>query len=158
MNPESQEPSFGFDVFISYSRKDIVFARALEKALENYAPPKDLDVPQRHLIVFRDEEDFTGVEYNQALREHLENSSKMLVICSPHARASTYVCNEIRLFAEKRGAGNIIPVLLSGIPNNEARQPEHEKEKAFPRCLREILGDMPLAASFLELDPARDKL
>ena len=29
MNPGSQEPSFAYDVFISYSRRDIVFARAL---------------------------------------------------------------------------------------------------------------------------------
>ncbi len=158
MSPEHQEPAFAFDVFISYSRRDILFARALETSLENYIPPNDLPVPHRHLKVFRDEEDFTGVEYNQALREHLESSEKMLVICSPHARASTYVCQEIRLFAEKRGAQHIIPVLLSGIPNNEAKTPEHEEKKAFPQCLRRILGDMPLAASFLELDPARDKL
>jgi len=106
MNPGSQEPSFDYDVFISYSRRDIVFARALEKALEDYSPPGDLAVPQRHLVVFRDEEDFTGVEYNQSLREHLENSDKMLVICSPHARASKFASDEIRLFAEMRGMIN----------------------------------------------------
>jgi tetratricopeptide (TPR) repeat protein len=157
MDPKPQEPAFEFDAFISYSRKDIEFARALETALEKYTPPKGLDVPHRHLRVFRDEEDFTGVEYNQALREHLENSAKMLVICSPHARASTYVCEEIRLFAEKQGAENIVPILLWGIPNNEARQPAQEAQKAFPDCLRELLGDMPLAANFLEIDPSRDK-
>ena len=106
MNQGPQEPSFAYDVFISYSRRDIVFARALEKALEDYSPPKDLPVPQRHLVVFRDEEDFTGVEYNQSLREHLENSDKMLVICSPHARASKFASDEIRLFAEMRGMIN----------------------------------------------------
>jgi hypothetical protein len=160
-----------YDVFISYSRKDIVFARALEKALEDYAPPKDLPVPQRRLVVFRDEEDLTRVEYNRCIREHLENSAKMLVICSPNARASDFVSDEIRLFAEKRGDQNIIPVLLSGIPNNEAHQPEHEEQKAFPQCLREVMSmpladsftdqevkPMPLAASFIDLDPARDKL
>lgn len=101
MNPEPQEPSFDYDVFISYSRRDIVFARALEKALEDYSPPGDLAVPQRHLVVFRDEEDFTGVEYNNSVREHLKNSDKMLVICS--SRASKFVSDEIRFFAEMRG-------------------------------------------------------
>lgn len=48
------------DAFISYSRKDEAFASALEKALEAYTPPKDLKVPQRHLDIFRDKEDFTG--------------------------------------------------------------------------------------------------
>ncbi|MGB5619217.1 MAG: toll/interleukin-1 receptor domain-containing protein [Desulfobacterales bacterium] len=106
MNHGSQEPSFAYDVFISYSRRDIVFARALEKALEDYSPPGDLAVPQRHLVVFRDEEDVTGVEYNNSVREHLKNSAKMLVICSPHARASKFVSNEIRLFAEMRSLIN----------------------------------------------------
>ena len=139
MTSGPREPSFTYDVFISYSRRDFVFARALEKALEDYVPPKGLAVPQRRLVAFRDEEDFTGVEYNKSLREHLENSAKMLVICSPDARASKYVSDEIRLFAEMRGAQNIIPILLSGIPNNEAYQPEHEKQKAFTRCLREVM-------------------
>jgi len=91
----------------------------------------------------------------------------MLVICSPYARASDFVSEEIRHFAEKRAGQNIIPVLLSGIPNNEAKKPEHEELKAFPRCLREVmetplaatpLETMPLAASFIDLDPAKDKL
>ena len=151
-----QKTSFLNDLFISYSRKDIVFARALEKALENYAPPKDLNVPDRRLVVFRDEDDFIGVEYNQSLRNHLKNSNKMLVICSPDARASQFVNEEIRLFADMRGAKNIIPVLLSGIPNSEATTPEDEHKKAFPRSLIEEMP-MPLAASFLDIDPKRTK-
>ena len=83
-------------------------------------------------MVFRDEEDLTGVEYDRSIREHLENSAKMLEICSPNPRASHFVSDEICLFAEKRGGQNIIPVLLSGIPNYEAHQPEHEEQKAFP--------------------------
>ena len=106
MNHGSQEPSFAYDVFISYSRRHIVFARALERALEDYSPPGDLAVPQRHLVAFRDEEDVTGVEYNSSVREHLNSSAKMLVICSPHARASKFVSDEIRLFAEMRSLIN----------------------------------------------------
>jgi hypothetical protein len=141
MNPDSQEPSFDYDVFISYSRRGIVFARALEKALEEYSPPGDRAVPQRRLVVFRDEENFTGVEYNSSVREYLKNSAKMLVICSPHARISDFVSEEIRLFAEMHGVQNVIPVLLSCIPNNEAKKPEHEEQKAFPRCLAGGHGD-----------------
>jgi len=36
MDIQSQNPSFVNDLFISYSRKDIDFARAIEKALKNY--------------------------------------------------------------------------------------------------------------------------
>ena len=81
----------------------------------------------------------------------------MVVICSPNARASEYVNDEIRQFANLRGSENIIPVFLSGIPNSEAYKPEHEEQKAFPRCLRDVIP-MPLAASFLDIDPSKDKL
>ncbi len=65
----------------------------------------------------------------------------MLVICSPNARASDFVSDEIRLFAEKRGGQNIIPVLLSGIPNNEAHQPENPgKKKIFPQAFWGVVG------------------
>ena len=157
METQSQDPSFVNDLFISYSRRDIDFARAIEKALNNYFPPKELSVPKRRLVVFRDEEDFTGVEYNQSLRSHLENSKKMLVICSPNARASKFVNEEIRLFSEMKGAENIIPVLLSGIPNNEAYSNEHEKYKAFPRSLTNVMR-MPLAANFIDFDLTQTKL
>ncbi len=131
MPSESEKPTFTNDAFISYSRKDREFAAKLEKALKNYKPPKGLNLPQRNLVVFRDEEDFTGGEYHASLEKHLKGSRKMVVICSPHARQSQYVNDEIRLFAKERGSENIIPVLVSGIPNNEAK-PEQEGEKAFP--------------------------
>ena len=60
MEADVQKPTFINDAFISYSRKDIEFARKLEKALEDYKPPRDIKVPQRNLVVFRDETDFTG--------------------------------------------------------------------------------------------------
>lgn len=90
-------------MFISYSRKDMKFARRLEKALRNYEPPKDLKLHARNLNVFRDEEDFTGAEYFTSLDRHLGESSELIVICSPHARASRYVNDEIQRFARMRG-------------------------------------------------------
>jgi hypothetical protein len=142
---DSKQQTFVNDAFISYSRKDREFAARLEKVLRNYKPPKGLNLPQRNLVVFRDEEDFTGVEYHASLEKHLKNSRKMIVICSPHARKRQFVNDEIRLFAQERGKENIIPVLISGIPNNEAK-PEQEEEKAFPEALCEAM-EMPLAAS-----------
>jgi hypothetical protein len=37
---DSQPSATSFDVFISYSRQDIDFARRLEKTLESYKPAK----------------------------------------------------------------------------------------------------------------------
>jgi len=96
MAPETASPEIFNDAFISYSRKDKAFAVAIEKALESYKPPRDLKVPQRHLVVFRDESDFTGVEYHGALAKHLGASAKLIVLCSPNARLSEFVNDEIR--------------------------------------------------------------
>ena len=93
-----------YDAFISYSRKDEAFASALEKALEAYTPPKDLKVPQRPLDIFRDKEDFTGNDYVQSLEKYLHCSSKLIVLCSPSARQSPFVNDEIRRFAKAKGS------------------------------------------------------
>ena len=156
MKNKTQNEGLNNDIFISYSRTDKDFANRLEKALEAYKPPKDLNAPQRHLVVFRDENDFTGVDYHESLERHLRNSGKMIVICSPNAYKSKYVNDEIRRFAEIRGRDYIIPVILSGIPNNEAKQGQ-EDDVAFPESLVEIM-DMPLAVDYLGFNINRDKV
>ena len=135
-----------YDAFISYSRKDEAFASAFEKALEAYTPPKDLKVPQRPLDIFRDKEDFTGNDYVQSLEKYLHCSSKLIVLCSPSARQSPFVNDEIRRFAKAKGSKHIIPLLIAGLPNNEA-MPDQEHEKAFPEALLESMA-MPLAAEY----------
>lgn len=144
------------DAFISYSRRDRGFAVALQKALANYAPPRDLPLPHRRLDVFRDEEDFTGAEYYQSVERHLTDSTKLIVLCSPAARASQFVNDEIRRFARTRGPQHIIALLVAGIPNNEAT-PEQHAQMAFPDALCEVM-QMPLAADYREFDPARSKV
>ena len=145
----------GYDAFISYSRKDIVFTRALEKALKSYRPPRDLGLPDRHLRVFRDEADFPGGEYTEAIRRHLGAARKLIVLSSPAARASRYVDEAIRLFAELRGADSIVPVLLSGIPNNEAGVGD-DANLAFPESLCRAMP-VPLAADYRGFDPAKPR-
>lgn len=144
------------DAFISYSRKNESFAGKLEDALEKYKPPKGLDLPQRYLNVFRDNADFTAGEYHQRLERHLQTSAKLIVICSPEARASHFVNDEIRRFANIAGVDNIIPVLFRGIPNNEAKK-DQEDEMAFPPALCELM-EMPLAVNYLGFDPKNDKV
>jgi len=143
------------DAFISYSRRNADFARRLQKALEDYTPPADLPVPQRPPRVFRDESDFTGSEYFQAVAVHLADSAKLILLCSPAARASSYVDDEIRRFVAVHGAQHIIPVLVAGVPNNEA-QPGQEGEMAFPAALCEVLA-MPLAADYRGIDLRKDR-
>jgi hypothetical protein len=154
--PGAPGPTFAHDVFISYSRRDIAFARALTKALEAYSPPRDLNLGQRRVNVFRDEGDFTGVDYDNAIERHLGDSRKLVVICSPHALASRYVNDEIRRFVAQHGAESIIPVLVAGLPNNEAG-PGGEDKRAFPEALCAVMT-MPLAADYRGFRPGKDRI
>lgn len=156
MSPQSTPSNYKHDAFISYSRHDEVFADKVERAFEGYKPPKELNVPQRYLDIFRDKTDFKAGAYHENLEKNLQESSKLIVICSPAARKSQYVDDEIRRFSKIRGASHIIPVLFSGIPNNEAR-PGQEEMMAFPKALCEAM-EMPLAVNYLNFDLQRDKI
>src|SRR6516162_2122581 len=144
------------DAFISYSRRNEQFADCLEKALENFAPPKGLRAPHRRLEIFRDKQDFTGTEYHRSLEKHLQSSASLIVICSPEAAGSVYVNDEVRNFTRLRGPGRIIPILLAGLPNNEAKLGQDD-QKAFPPALCEVMA-MPLAADFRGFVPGKNKI
>jgi WD40 repeat protein len=156
MEATATDQDLKHDAFMSYSRKNEVFAAKLEEALEKYKAPKDLAVKQSYLDIFRDRADFTAGDYHQNLEQHLKDSAKLLVICSPEARKSTYVNDEIRRFAKIKGADNIIPLLLSGAPNNELDS-NQEAEMAFPEALCEVMS-MPLAINWLGFDPNRNRV
>ena len=144
------------DAFISYSRRDRDFAALLEKALKAYKPPPGLGLAARFLNVFRDESDFSGTEYYAAIDAQLRQSRKLILLCSPAARGSGFVDDEVRRFIQIRGAENVIALLLAGLPNNEAG-PGREQDMAFPQALCEALR-MPLATSFVGFDPKANKL
>jgi hypothetical protein len=87
-----------FDVFISYSRVDVRLARSLHLALERVEVPIDATIQSARLRVFRDETDIRGTRYYDAIDQTLRDSGKLLVICSPAARRSEFVNDEIRRF------------------------------------------------------------
>ncbi len=133
-----------FDAFISYSSKDHQFAEALEKELEKYKPPKGLGLPNRSLNIFRYEGDMTGHDLETAIRKHLDNSSNLIVICSPDARKSRYVNIEIDYFIKNLNNRKVLTVLSRGLPNKET---ENENEKAFPKALFAIYNN-PLSSDY----------
>lgn len=145
---------YGQDGFISYSSDDALFAAALEASLERYSPPKNLRQHSGHLHVFRYQGDWVGTDYDSALDSYLEDSRNLLVLCSPSARASKYVGDEIMRFGSKREAANIIPIIIAGDPNNET---EAENKKAFPEPLYEF-SRMPLAVDYRGFDVKTDKV
>src|SRR2546423_1436808 len=147
---EARSDDYQCDVFLSYSRKDEEFGRRLEEALENYRLPKNVKtslVSKNRLTVFRDKNDLvpTDGDYYKTIEGYLKRSGYLVVICSPNARRSEYVNQEIKAFLQSHEAKRIIPVLLSGRPNNESgASPE---EYAFPEALCGALA-MPLAVEF----------
>jgi hypothetical protein len=150
----SREGEFRHDAFICYSRADVGIARALERALERYRPPPELERPARLLDIFRDEQDFTGVEYTESIRRHLRSSAKLIVLCSPAARKSSFVNDEIRWFAEARGARNIVPVLHAGNPTCDA----NDEISAFPPALCEALAPLPIGPDYRNLNERRERV
>lgn len=154
------DSKYQFDVFLSYSRKDEQFGRRLEEALENYTLPKDVNarsIAKKRLNVFRDRKDLVPNEadYHRAIEGYLKRSRYLVVICSPNARRSEYVNHEIETYLRSHEANRVIPVLLSGKPNNDTQA--NPEEYAFPQALCNALG-MPLAVEFTEFERAPGKL
>ncbi|WP_081930940.1 TIR domain-containing protein [Lysobacter antibioticus] len=143
-----------YDVFISYSRKDIQFVARLERALEAYKPPSSLPLERRRLRVFRDAQDLTGPEYGVSIRDNLRRSKRLLVVCSPNARQSAFVDQEIEWFLETHENADVISLLLDGVPNNEADAVD--PRCAFPAQLCKAHA-IPLAADYRGFDVASNK-
>ena len=163
IDPGSSKPdldAYGFDVFISYSRKDLAFARPLEKALREYRPPRVLDVPQRHLRVFRDEADLVGATLTQALEENLRRSAKLLVISSLNSRQSKWVGLEIETFVRTHRPEDIITVMYSPKISSGGHS-EDIPGNLFHDSLTALTAgphDEPLAADFRGFDPSSDRV
>ena len=136
---------FVYDAFISYSRRNLAAADQIERDLQKFALTRDIRnrLGRRHLNIFRDINDLTGNRLAPALEENLRQSRTLVVLCSPAARASTYVGMEIARFAELRDADHIVPVLVAGVPNNDPGT--DPAEWAFPDALNDALGGLPLA-------------
>ena len=142
------QPRTEYATFISYAREDESFARYLEEQIE----ARGLSTGQKAVRAFRDTSDLAGNEYHTSLDEHLRKSASMIVVCSPAARQSTYVSDEISRFVKMHGAGRLFPVLRSGLPDNEA-----DDKRAFPPALLAAIAGMPLAADFRGFDTRKGR-
>lgn len=145
-----------FDVFVSYSRRDKDFCALLERSLRAYRPPGELNLGQRRLSVFRDTSDLLGADYYASIERYLRGARKLIVVCSPDARSSPFVNDEIRRFVAARDPDHIIPIIVAGLPNNDAK-PDEQADMAFPDALCSALK-MPLAIDYRRFDIKKNKL
>jgi hypothetical protein len=84
-----------YDVFISYSRTDVAWAKHLQEGLKG-----------RGIHAFRDEDRMTaGDKWDQQLQDAISESRHLLVLWSPHARESDWVEEErIHFQADRKGS------------------------------------------------------
>ncbi|HEU4619706.1 MAG TPA: toll/interleukin-1 receptor domain-containing protein [Gammaproteobacteria bacterium] len=136
-------PEFRYRAFISYSHHDERTARWLHGALERYRVPRRLvgrrttvgAVPARISPVFRDREELpTATDLGRAVSAALEQSSALIVICSPAAAQSRWVGEEIRAFRRLGRQERIFCVIVAGEPNGLG------DADCFPPGLLEPLG------------------
>lgn len=126
-----------YAAFISYAHADELVAARLHKALETYPVPKHLRAEGKTTKpVFRDVAELTAAHsLSEKIQEAVKGSRVLIVLCSPAAKASHWVNEEIRLFRELHGEAAILSAIIEGTP-----------ETAFPAALVEG-GREPLAAA-----------
>lgn len=115
--------------FISYRHMplDIAVAKKLHSLIEQYGIPKDLrrDSGRKLGIVFRDQEELAASsDLSRDIREALDHSKYLIVVCSRDTPASPWVTREITCFLQEHPRENVLTVLISGEP-----------AEAFPQIL-----------------------
>ena len=125
-----------YAAFISYRHcpLDIVVAERIHKSIERFRIPGDLrreeqkqpgsvftnwkdHAPGKHLLVFRDREELPlSNNLTADIFEALDNSTCLIVVCTPDTPKSLWVRREISYFMEKHGRERIITVLAAGTP------------------------------------------
>ena len=130
---------YTYYAFISYQRKDEKWAKWLQRKLENYKLPvanaKDTSDKKPKYIrpVFRDKTDLTTGPLPDALKDALNQSRYLIVICSPNVVQSHWVNDEINTFLNTDRAKYIIPFIVDGEPYSDDKAKE-----CFPDALKAI--------------------
>lgn len=117
----SQE-QYTYYAFVSYRSSDEKWAKWLQEKIEGYRLPTTIqhensDLPKSRLRpCFRYHTDIQPNELKTELRNKLEQSKYLLVICSPRSAQSPWVGAEIDTFVELGRRDRIIPVIVEGTP------------------------------------------
>lgn len=136
----SDPGTFHYWAFISYSQRDAAWAARLHDFLERYRLPRSLigrqakgqHIPSRLMPIFRDRDELAGSpDLSKSLQQSLAASASLVVICSRHAAASTWVNEEVRTY---KTLGHSERVLAMIVPE-EGRPTELDVRPLFPKAL-----------------------
>lgn len=109
-----------YHAFISYSHKDLVWADWLHCALESFQIPKQIresrKLESRRLTpIFKDAQELGATSnLNDVIRNALEKSNALIVICSANAVDSRWVNEEIAEYRQFHGTRNIFCFIVDG--------------------------------------------
>jgi tetratricopeptide (TPR) repeat protein len=131
--------------FLSYSHKDKGTADWLHDELEGFKVPHALAgrltehgvIPKRLRPIFRDRHELAASDdLGEEIREALDSSHFLIVLCSPDAAKSHWTNAEIDEFKRTRPDGCVLAVIIAGEPF-ASDVPGRENEECFPPALRQ---------------------
>ena len=131
-----------YNAFISYNHKDKKIAKKLQRKLERFPFSERLKDEMvkgdgYRFRIFRYETDLVAQNLDDGLREELDRSEYLIVVCSPNSAKSYWVGREIDHFINTGRAKKIIPVIISGTAyscgEDECYHPKLKEE--FPKSL-----------------------
>src|SRR5918993_2004015 len=131
--------------FLSYSHADKATAGWLHGALEGFRTPSSLAgrltdngaIPRRLTPIFRDRHELSASEdLGRGIREALNSSRFLIVLCSPAAAASRWVNAEIDMFKRQRPDGCVLAAIVAGEPF-ASEMAGRETEECLPPALRQ---------------------
>ncbi|MCR4655458.1 MAG: TIR domain-containing protein [Lachnospiraceae bacterium] len=137
MDPNQPLGQFTYFAFISYKHADGKWADWLQRSLQSYRLPQKThkrypELPLRLTPVFLDKTNLTPGILDEGLKNEVQASRFLIVICSRQAHAaSKYLDDEIQYFIDGGGdASRIIPFIVDDSPAPE--------EDCFPKRLQEL--------------------
>ncbi len=146
-----------YSAFISYSSRDVRWARWLHKSLEQYKIPNEIpadhplrrDGQNRLKPLFRDRDELSAAaNLSEQINAGLALSHFLIVICSPNAANSRWVDAEVREFQRLGRQAQILCLIVDGEPGGP-----DAALGCFPPSLITADGVEPLAA---DVRPDRD--
>ena len=119
--PEAASSGYEYAAFISYRHlpHDQEVAKQVQKAIETFTIPGNFaatgNAGGRIGKCFRDEDELAASHsLPERILNALENSSSLIVVCTPDTKDSIWVQREIEAFIEMHGRERIFPVLAGG--------------------------------------------
>lgn len=125
--------------FISYSHKNMFFAKWLQHKLESFKLPSEIhnDIKSSKYLrpVVRDLSDFNTGILNEEILEQLKQSKFLILICSKYSAQSKYVSAEAKAFVEM---GRLDRIIIIFVPKGGLTEKD-----LLPQSLREYFEENP---------------